>query len=214
MTHATRAVKSHDLLVEGINSGSHNTFLTTQGHGGLTGWGISSMPGSPPRQHKHERWYTQFTHTFITTRRMWKYDYDGQMIFGDLAGIKASWHLSYKWRKTPKKKPHPGNLSRPGIEPGPAACQARMLPPAPQRWTCSNISLFENLVYRRREKFYPRSGLEPGPLAFRANVLTNWAIQDMYRTTIELISWAIFSHLRTDILLLLLCPMEACILKL
>ena len=42
--------------------------------------------------------------------------------------------------------------------------------------------------------------LELGPLAFRANTLTNGAIQDMYRTTIELISWAIFSVLRTDIL--------------
>ena len=39
-----------------------------------------------------------------------------------------------------------------------------------------------------REKFYPGPGLEPGPLAFRANALTNWAIQDMYRSTIELIS--------------------------
>ena len=37
-------------------------------------------------------------------------------------GPKASWHLSYRWGKTPKK-PHPGNLSRPGIEPGPAAWQ-------------------------------------------------------------------------------------------
>ena len=129
-------------------------------------------------------------------------------------GHKSFLTFVLQMKKNPEKKPHPGNLSRPRIEPGPAACQARMLPPAPQRWTCSNISLFENLVYRRREKFYPRSGLEPGPLAFRANVLTNWAIQDMYRTTIELISWAIFSHLRTDILLLLLCPMEACILKL
>ena len=27
----------------------------------------------------------------------------------------------------PRKKPHPGNLSRTGIEPGPAAWQARML---------------------------------------------------------------------------------------
>ena len=31
-------------------------------------------------------------------------------------GPKVSWHLSYRWRKTPKK-PHPGNLSRPGILP-------------------------------------------------------------------------------------------------
>ena len=49
-------------------------------------------------------------------------------------GPKASWHLSYRWGKTPKK-PHPRNLSRPGIESGPAAWQARMLPLAPQRWT-------------------------------------------------------------------------------
>ena len=49
-------------------------------------------------------------------------------------GPKASRHLSYRWGKTPKK-PHPGNLSRPGIEPGPAAWQACMLPPCPQRWT-------------------------------------------------------------------------------
>ena len=49
-------------------------------------------------------------------------------------GPKVSWHSSYRWGKTPKK-PRPGNLSRPGIEPGPAAWQARMLPLAPQRWT-------------------------------------------------------------------------------
>ena len=36
---------------------------------------------------------------------------------------------------TSEEKPHPGNLSRPGFEPGPAAWQARMLPLAPQRWT-------------------------------------------------------------------------------
>ena len=43
-------------------------------------------------------------------------------------------HLSYSWGKSPKKL-HPGNLSRPGIEPGPTAWQACMLPLAPQRWT-------------------------------------------------------------------------------
>ena len=56
------------------------------------------------------------------------------MMFEEPWGPKASWHLSYRWGKTPKK-PHPGNFSRPGIEPGPAAWQARMLSPAPQRWT-------------------------------------------------------------------------------
>ena len=33
MTHASRALKSHDLSGEGIRSGSH-TFMTTQGRGG------------------------------------------------------------------------------------------------------------------------------------------------------------------------------------
>ena len=57
-------------------------------------------------------------------------DYDGQMIFGDLVGLNFP-----DIRLTGEKKPHPGNLSRPGIEPGPAAWQARMQPLAPQRWT-------------------------------------------------------------------------------
>ena len=35
-------------------------------------------------------------------------DDDGQMIFGDLGGIKLP-DMSYRWWKTPKK-PHPGNL--------------------------------------------------------------------------------------------------------
>ena len=51
---------------------------------------------------------------------------------------KASWHLSYRWGKN-LKKAHPGNLSQPGIKPGPAAWQARMLPPAPQRRTSDAV---------------------------------------------------------------------------
>ena len=39
------------------------------------------------------------------------------------------------------KKSHPGNVSRPGIEPGPAAWQARMIPPVPQGWTIQNKRL-------------------------------------------------------------------------
>ena len=60
-----------------------------------------------------------------------------EMIMNDIrgpCGPKVSWHSSYRWGKTPKK-PHPGNLSRLGIEPGPAAWQARMLPLVPQQWT-------------------------------------------------------------------------------
>ena len=46
------------------------------------------MPGPPPRQHKQERRYTPGTHSVIPTRRIWNDDYDGQMIFGDLGGLK------------------------------------------------------------------------------------------------------------------------------
>ena len=99
---------------------------------GLTGWVISSIPEPPPRQHKHERRYTPSTHTFILKSWIWKDDCEGQMIFEDLVGLKL-WHLSYRWGKTPRK-PHPGNLSRPGIEPGRAAWQERMLPSASQLW--------------------------------------------------------------------------------
>ena len=49
-------------------------------------------------------------------------------------GSKASWHLSYRTGKIPKK-PHPGNLSPPGIEPEPTAWQARTLPRIPHRCT-------------------------------------------------------------------------------
>ena len=34
LAHTSRALQSHDLSGEGIDFGSHNTFLTTQGHGG------------------------------------------------------------------------------------------------------------------------------------------------------------------------------------
>ena len=41
-----------------------------------------------PRQHKHERQYTPSTHSVIPRRRIWNDDCDGQMIFGDLGGLK------------------------------------------------------------------------------------------------------------------------------
>ena len=53
-------------------------------------------------------------------------DYDGQMIVGNLVGLKLP-DIRLTGEEKPRKKPHPGNLSRPGNEPGPAAWQARML---------------------------------------------------------------------------------------
>ena len=92
------------------------------------------MPEPPPRQHKHERQHTPSTHPVIPTRRIWNDEYDGQKIVGDFGGLKFP-DICLTGEEKPRKKPHPGNLSRPGIEPGPAAWQARMLPLAPQRWT-------------------------------------------------------------------------------
>ena len=96
MTHAAWALQSHDLSGEGIKLWITNVlFWTHKDMEGLPGWVISPMPGLPPRQHKYERQYTP-------TTRIWNDDYDGQMIFEDLGGPKVSWHLSYRWGKTPK----------------------------------------------------------------------------------------------------------------
>ena len=134
MPHATRALQSHVLSGEGINSGSHTFSWSHKDMQGLLGLGINSMPGPPPRQHEHVRRYTAVIHPFILTRRIWKYDYDGQMIFEELCVPKTSWYLFYRRGKTSKK-----NLTqktfRPAIEAGPAAWEAHMLPPAPQWWT-------------------------------------------------------------------------------
>ena len=135
VNHATRALQTHDLSGEGINFGSHAYFFWPhKDMVGLPGWGISSMPGLPPRQHEHER-PIHIIHALIHSNIMNMKGWVGRPndIRGP-CGPKASWHLSYRWEKTPKK-PHQGNLSWPEIEPGPAAWQARMLPPATQRWT-------------------------------------------------------------------------------
>ena len=96
-----------------------HTVLTTQGHGGPPRK-ISPMPGPPPRQHKHERQFTPNTHSVIPTMRIWNDDYEGQVIFGDLVCLKFP-DICLTGEEKPRKKPHPGNLARPGIEPGPAA---------------------------------------------------------------------------------------------
>ena len=78
VTPAIRALQSHDLSGEGINSGSHHTFLTTQGHGGLSGWVISTMPNMKD--------YTRhsYTHSF------WQGEY-GRMI------MTAKWYSGILW---------------------------------------------------------------------------------------------------------------------
>ena len=88
MTHGTRALQSHDLSGEGSKLWiTYILFWPHKDMEGLPGWVISPMPWPPPRYHKHERQYTPSTHS-IPTRWIWNDDYDGQMIFGDLGGLK------------------------------------------------------------------------------------------------------------------------------
>ena len=120
-----------------LNYGSHTYFfLTTQGHGGPLR--MSDQLNAGAHSETAQTWKTIGLHTKHTLSQTNKANMEWWLrrpndIRGPW-GPKVSWHLSYRWGKTPKKL-HPGNLSRPGIEPGPAAWQALMLPLAPQRWT-------------------------------------------------------------------------------
>ena len=130
VTHAARALQSHDLSGEWTKLWiTYILFWPHKNMEGIPGWVIRPIPGPPPRQHKHERRYTPGTHSFIPTRRIWN-DVGGQMTFGDLVGLKLP-----DICLAGEEKPHPGNMCRSGIELGPAAWQARMVPPAPQQWT-------------------------------------------------------------------------------
>ena len=117
-----------------LNLDHIHAFLTTQGHGGPPR--MSDQPNVGATSEIAQTWktiHTKHTLTHPNKAKMewwWRRPNDIRGPWGP----KVSWHLSYRRGKTPKK-PHPGNLSRPGIEPGPAAWQARMLPFAPQRWT-------------------------------------------------------------------------------
>ena len=122
VTHAVQALQSHDLSGEGIKLWITYTLLwPDKDTEGIPGWVISPMPGPPPIQYKHERQYTPSTHSVIPTTRRWNDDDDGQMIFGDLGGLRFP-DIYLTGEEKPRKKPHPGNLSRPGNEPGPAGC--------------------------------------------------------------------------------------------
>ena len=132
VTHATWPQRATTCQERELTLNHIHTFLTTQGHGLPSR--IRDQLNSGATSETSRTWwrYTSFTHPFILTRRIWKDDYDGQLIFGDLVGLKLPYILLREEEK-PRKKPHSGNLSRLGIEPEPAAWQARMLPPTPQR---------------------------------------------------------------------------------
>ena len=101
---------------------------------------------------------THQAHFVIPTRRIWKDDYDGQMIFGDLGGLMFP-GICLIGEGKPRKKPLTGNLSRPGIEPGPAAWQARMLPLSPQRWT--HLNHWKEAT-KKSQSSWSAPGIKPG----------------------------------------------------
>ena len=133
MTHATRTLQSYDLSGEGINSGSHTYFFDP-----TRTWRASRMSDQlnvGATSETTQTWKTIGLHTIHAPINSNKANMKGWLWRpNDIRGPcwpKTSWHLSYRWGKTPKK-PH---LFRPGIEPGHIAWQACMLPPVPQRWT-------------------------------------------------------------------------------
>ena len=133
VNHATRPYRATTWRERELTLDHIHTFLTTQGYGGPPR--MSDQPNAGATSETAQTGKTIHTkHTLSHPNKVnmdwwwwWPNDIRGPW------GPKVSWHLSYRWGKTPKK-PHPENLSRPEIEPGPAAWQARMLPLAPQRW--------------------------------------------------------------------------------
>ena len=79
---------------------------------------ISPMPGPPPRQHKHERQYTSSTHSVIPTRLIWNDDDDGQMIFGELGGLKFP-DICLTGEEKPRKNLTQETFPDRGSNPGP-----------------------------------------------------------------------------------------------
>ena len=85
VTHATHALQNHDLSGKEINSGSHTYFFDH-----TRTWCVS-LDECSTQCRGHLRDNTNIkddTHPFILTRRIWKDDYDGEMIFGDLVGLR------------------------------------------------------------------------------------------------------------------------------
>ena len=102
-----------------------HTFLTTQGHGGSPRMRDQLNAGAT-----FETTRTLKTmHTFHAPIHFNKANMKGLWRPNDIrgpCGPRATWHLSYRWGKTPKK-PHRGNLSQPGIDTGSGRACYRLL---------------------------------------------------------------------------------------
>ena len=108
-------------------------FLTTQGHGEPSRMSNQLNPGATSETTRT----LKTIHTIHSHIHSSKADMRGMIIIAKWyseshVGVKLP-DFCFEVRKKPKRL-HPGNFSRPGIEPGPTAWQACMLPPDPQRW--------------------------------------------------------------------------------
>ena len=118
MTYATRALETHDLTERDLLWITDILFCSHEDLEGRPGWGIQLNAGATSETMR--TWKTKHTshapiHSNKANKKGWLWRPND--ILGP-CGPQASWHLSYRWGKTPKK-PHPGNLSRPGSNPGP-----------------------------------------------------------------------------------------------
>ena len=140
MTHATRALQRHDLSGEGINSGSYNTFLTTQGYGGPL-WMRDQLSA---RATSETTWTKKTIHTIDATIHSNKANLKGWLwrpsdIRGT-GGPKVSWHLSYDWGKLRK------NLTQ-------ETC--------PDRWSNPSPLPDRRAYYRLRQSVGPGFHIQP-----------------------------------------------------
>ena len=100
-----------------LNYGSQ-TFLTTQGHGGPPR--MSDQLNAGATSETAQTWKTNkpSTHSVKPTRRIWNDDYDGQMIFGDLGGLKFR-DICFTGGEKPRKNLTQETCPDRGSNPGP-----------------------------------------------------------------------------------------------
>ena len=111
-----------------------HTFLTTQGHGEPPQ--MSDQLNARATSEATQTLKTIYTsHALIHSNKadMIRMIMMAKWYLGNHGGLKLP-DICLRGEEKPRKKPHPGNLSLPGIEPGPAAWQVHMLPLAPQWW--------------------------------------------------------------------------------
>ena len=144
-----------------LNYGSHTYFFDH-----TKTWRASPVAGSAQcRNHLQDKTNMKDdthrpTHPSILTKRIWKDDYDSQMIFRDLVGLKLP-DFCFTGEEKPRKKTSPRKLVPTGNQTRARWWQARMLQPAPQRWTKSRMQSRKITKFWQYGKFQNSVKLSP-----------------------------------------------------